>query len=372
MEAYKDAGFVYLGRVKLAAAPSAPAAPARSARGSKEAAFAPRGGSARRQAGPANGTWAARGAAPASASPGWSVTTTRHALRYTPSGDVYYSALGVPATMGSFAPPPPTPMTLQSASFTAAADVLRIPPTLPPAGSPYAYDPSLSDDTPARRRLRMIIGTDERQTCGQPPRFPLTAVGQLDFITQNQDYICSGALVRKDKVLTAAHCVWSVAERTFVRGIGFAAGRFRTAVGEVVSPFGVQGWKHVTLISDLPSAAMAGSDMAVIALDSDVSPEAGTMGVDAACGRKEAQGLEVETAGYASDKFNGQCVMDKCHVSWGCGAEATQHTCDTFMVRRRCWEQMTVGVLRGGTSKGLQPALGWVCGRLLLCAWAGG
>lgn len=124
----------------------------------------------------------------------------------------------------------------------------------------------------------MIIGQDERAPCGEPPRYPLTAVGQLDFVAEMEDFICSGSLVRRDRVLTAAHCVWSIEDGTFVRGVGFSAGRYRTPQGTVVSPFGVQGWKHVTMISDVPSITNPGSDMAVITLDAEVSIEAGEIG----------------------------------------------------------------------------------------------
>ena len=309
MEAFRESGFAYLGRVRLAAAPAERRAPKRERRAADEAGPAP-GGSGGSSSGASSGG-------------GGGSSAHAHALRYTPSGDVYYARL----------------------NSTAAAAITRIAPTRPPrlrlrrsagevdgGGNRTAAAVAAVKQPGGARALRMIIGADERAPCGQPPAYPLTAVGQLDFVAGGLDYICSGALVRPDKVLTAAHCVWSPAEQSFVRGVGFAAGRHRAPSGAVVSPFGVQGWKHVTLVSELPSTTTPGSDLAVITLDAPVSPDAGTMGVEAGCGAADAARPQLlRTAGFASDRAAGECVTQACSVALSCDAPATAHACDTFM-----------------------------------------
>jgi len=307
MTQYVEAGFRYLGRVRLAEAPSGPKAA--DLRRSQQVAEKGANMSSLHHASAAEAAAEALKAA--------SKNKLHHVLRYTPSGDVYYAAFNATGASGMF-------------------NLTRIPPEVPRNMRWVEEESGLESQGSgaAGRALRMIIGPDERATCGQPPRYPLTAIGQLDFVQQSQDYICSGALVRRDRVLTAAHCVWSIAERAFVRGVAFAAGRYRMPNGIVVSPFGVQAWKHVTLVSDFPSGSAAGSDMAVIQLDNEVSEDAGTMGVEAGCSTSnDWRPMTMQTAGYASDKSNGECVMGACTVSLGCGADATQHTCDTFMVR---------------------------------------
>jgi V8-like Glu-specific endopeptidase len=300
MTQYAASGFTYLGRVRLADAPSGPSPPAASRLG--------RAGNFTLESGARPGGGARRGAAAGAGAATADAPRPQLLLRYTPAGDVYYAA------MRDEAGPAP----------------LRIPPSYPPSQRGGLGEAAAAPGA-AGRALRMIIGRDDRSPCGEPPRYPLTAVGQLDFVTQNQDFICSGALVRRDKVLTAAHCVWSVADRAFVRGVDFSAGRYRKADGTVVSPFGAQAWRHVTLVSDFPSGGEPGTDMAIVTLASPVSAEAGTMGVDADCTPNDERPMQMHTAGYASDKYNGECVRESCVVSMGCGSEATPHTCDTYM-----------------------------------------
>ena len=47
-----------------------------------------------------------------------------------------------------------------------------------------------------------------------PPTFPLSAIGQINI---ENAYICSGALVGPNQVLTAAHCAYG-------RGVNGSAG----------------------------------------------------------------------------------------------------------------------------------------------------
>jgi len=134
-----------------------------------------------------------------------------------------------------------------------------------------------------RRALQEIVGgKDDRQVC--PNRWPFTAVGQLDVAGSAPDesaMACSGVLIGPDKVLTAAHCVWDAWQSTFYSSLGFAAGRRNTSTCEVLSPWGVVPWRHVTVLKTY--ADSLAPDVAVIRLASPVGLRTGWVGLKASC-----------------------------------------------------------------------------------------
>lgn len=180
--------------------------------------------------------------------------------------------------------------------------------------------------TSSHRSLRLIIDRDDRVIC-PASKFPMTAVGQLDFTLQGSPFICTGVLFKPDRVLTAAHCVWDEASRAFVDGVGFAPGRYRTPSGQIMNPYGIKKWKHVTLFQEYAKSNEARADIAVVQLQEPVSKDAGTMGVKVVCSKDAVQ---LTTGGYPSDKDLGTCIQSTCKVNIDCTADAAQHTCDTY------------------------------------------
>lgn len=76
--------------------------------------------------------------------------------------------------------------------------------------------------------LPLLLPAGQCQNTNRParpdPALPRPAVSalQLEFEIDGSPYICSGALFKKDRVLTAGHCVWDDYSSSFVKGVLFA------------------------------------------------------------------------------------------------------------------------------------------------------
>jgi V8-like Glu-specific endopeptidase len=115
--------------------------------------------------------------------------------------------------------------------------------------------------------------------------------------------------------------------------VTFAPGRYRTANGTVVNPHGQYKWSHATLMKSYLTSGEGLADIALIKLDGAAPKEAGTMGLKSDCtgASAEEKALPVTTAGYPSDKPDGECATDGCAVDFKCSSESTRHSCDTYM-----------------------------------------
>eukprot|EP00953_Heterococcus_sp_UTEX-ZZ885_P028738 15319-Heterococcus_DN1.PRE.2 len=168
------------------------------------------------------------------------------------------------------------------------------------------------------RRLRganrdlYVYGKDERKQVAKTTVLPYRAIGQID-VGVGSEYLgtCSGALVSKDSILTARHCVQDTETGDFYDLLDFSPGRYYTAKSdEYTSPYGTYEWTYVSnfvykVDPDEPDS-WAELDVAVITYGPDaegVLPGAklGYLGMTSLCKKRGA----LTTSGYPGDKPDG-------------------------------------------------------------------
>lgn len=191
-----------------------------------------------------------------------------------------------------------------------------------------ASDASLkSSQFPIRDRRLSIFGSDTRTIC-PVSALPWRAIGEISMSDNTGQYICSGAMVGSDAVLTAAHCVYSRSNQAFFSTLSFAPGQSASQ-----APYGTIPWAHVTIYSNYASSSIPDPniyDIAVIKLTQQVGTTTGWLGVEIPCQAPDQGSFSLVTAGYPDDKPFGTCVTAGCRVTYNsCTNPYLYHECPT-------------------------------------------
>lgn len=136
------------------------------------------------------------------------------------------------------------------------------------------------------------------------------------------DRICSGTLVSSRHIITAAHCVYSVQNGSWIDRNSFSAGR----LDENDSPYGTVDWKKVYILEEWINTGETEYDFAIIELKEALGDRIGwkSFGYN----NNIEDGTTGRINGYPGDKPSGTAWKVECPMTFY--EKEITHRCDTY------------------------------------------
>ncbi|GAX24113.1 hypothetical protein FisN_9Hh366 [Fistulifera solaris] len=180
-------------------------------------------------------------------------------------------------------------------------------------------------------RSLIVIGPDTRKVVtDNQDRLPYSPIVELDYGFGNSEGGCTGTLIGKSSVLTAAHCLYNFVEKQFTNPLRMAPGRYRQGTN-TIEPHGLFGFRYSTFFTTYQSTGDARYDMGVATYNANSQGKfpgqlAGTLCLAEAATQK----LTAETilAGYPMDFLDGNLAESR-GCKWSLETGIISHDCDT-------------------------------------------
>jgi V8-like Glu-specific endopeptidase len=148
-----------------------------------------------------------------------------------------------------------------------------------------------------------VIPPDDRKRIGNTRAAPFRYICKLEL---GRSGICTGSLVGPNKVLTAAHCIYSRRRRRTATSIRVIPGKNGPGRGRSAEPFGFASVRRIYLP---PQYRTAGSyrqavphDYAVLSLDKPIGSRVGYWRRIGTLSPRTLLRIRLNTAGYPGDK----------------------------------------------------------------------